>query len=520
MKNRVLYFAYGQMMNPDCMKQVCSRAKPMCAATLKQYRLAERRYADIDPDPASEIYGVLYAITPGDRKKLDRHAGSMNYAGLEVEVEFGDVTYKALTYMMTPEGKRKNDGIPYGDEYLRLCRSGAMFYLVPNAFRYANVIVYGIRMTGEKDESFTDHAITVRPCTIAGTLYDTGFGYPVFSQEGNTVIEAEYMRIPRDLLEFTLENLTSKPVKPVFMVAKAADGSTFGGWTVCLDDEAPSRARIIESGCWRDRRKLKYDAIEFGLISDECNAELKIDFSDGTISAELHKMPPNGEEVKRKGSCRFSKYWRKEILSALRECRFERWQTRYRSNGERSPLWFLELKNGENTVKFIRGMNVFPLNWDMFQNVFGLCLRLCCGEEAASASAKNKAEKNAPEPKSAENKAGIPAAQDDVQAMAGDPAASAKPTPAPENKPRKLESTPAKRKKAKSDDPELEPELPLFDGDVPYSASGLFKGEKKDDAAAAGPESDKPAEQDPGAKQDGHDDLCPDPPPPDTTDRG
>lgn len=71
--------------------------------------------------------------------------------------------------------------------------------------------------------------------------------------------------------------------------------------------------------------------------------------------------------------------------------------------------------------------------------------------------------------------------------------------------------------------PELEPELPLFDGDVPYSASGLLEGETRDDASAAPeqkPEQDKPAGQDSGAKQDGHDALCSDPPPPDTMDRG
>ena len=126
MNNRMSYFAYGQTMNPDFMKKICPHAKAVCTATLRNYRLTERRYADIDPDPASEVYGVLFSITPGDRKRLDRHAESLNaFVGLEVEVEFGETKYKALTYMMTPEGKKKHDGTPYRREYLHQCRSGA-----------------------------------------------------------------------------------------------------------------------------------------------------------------------------------------------------------------------------------------------------------------------------------------------------------------------------------------------------------------------------------------------------------
>ena len=534
MKNRVYYFAYGLAMYPRFMKKTCPHAKPVCAATLKNYRLAERLYADIDPDPASEVYGVLFAITPGDKKRLDRHADSLNaFTGIEVEVEFGDVKYKAFTYMMTPEGKRKHDGTPYKREYLRQCRSGASYYMVPNSFRFANFIAYGTNMTGEKDETFSSKAVIVRPCTLTGTLYDSGYHYPLFSPKGNTVVEAEYLRIPQELLDDTMEMLDSSPFKPEFLVAKAPDGSTFGGWAVCLD-VMPPRAKVIESGCWKDWHKLKYDYLEFAMTSDECNAQLKINFPEGTLSCELFKTMPDGKKIKRKGECRIGRFWRKELLAALRECRFERWQTRYCSNGERFPLWFVELNKGEDTVKFIRGMNVYPLNWDMFKNVFWLCLRLCDKEGGASAAAKGKAEGNAAKPKPAENKdrTGIPAGQDVAQ-VPPPPAAPAGPEkpdtaetkPAPEKRyaDRKPGSAPAQARNQKTREAglELEPELPLFDGDVPYSASGLFKGEKRDDAAAAGPEPDKPAEQDPGAKQDGHDDLCPDPPPPDNnTDRG
>ena len=259
MKNRMFYFAYGQNMNPECMKECCLHAKAICAARLKNYRLTERRFADIDPDTASEVHGVLYSITPGDRKKLNLYAKYLGcFAETEVEVVFGDETFTALTYMMTPEGKRKCDGIPFEYSYLRQCRRGAAHYLVPNSFRYANVIVYGNHMTGEKDDIFYKNAVVIKPCTITGTLYESGYGYPIFSPEGNTVVEAEYLRVPRTLWESTLSYLEESPFKPGFLVGTAPDGSTFGGWSVCLD-VMPPRAKVIESGSWRARHKLKLD---------------------------------------------------------------------------------------------------------------------------------------------------------------------------------------------------------------------------------------------------------------------
>ncbi len=527
MKNRVLFFAYGQTMNPDCIKKHCPHAKAVCTATLKNYRLTERRYADIDPDPASEVYGVLFSITPGDRKRLDRHAESLNaFVGLEVEVEFGETKYKALTYMMTPEGKKKHDGTPYRREYLHQCRSGANHYMVPNSFRYANFIAYGTNMTGESDDTFSSKAVSVRPCTITGTLLDSGYHYPLFMPKGNTVVEAEYIRVPQELLDDTLEMLESGPFKPEFLVAKAPDGSTFGGWAVCLD-VMPPRAKVIESGCWRDCRKLKYNALNFAMTSNECNAELNIDLSDGTVICELHKILPDGTKIRKKGACRIGRFWRKEILAGLRECRFERWQTRCCSNGEKRPMWFLELKKGEDVAKLIRGMNVYPLNWDMFKNMFWLCLRLCTERNGASESATPQAEETISDRKQTGNRTTPSDGQDPAQLPSARPVDSAKLDareikPASETKTAdgKPESAPVPPHKERDADLESEPELPLFDGDVPYSASGLLKGEKRDDATTAGPEPDKPAEQNPGAKQDGHDALCSDPPPPDKTDRG
>ena len=530
-KKRVLYFAYGQMMNPDCMKKVCSRARAVCTATLKNYRLAERRYADIDPDPASEVYGILYAVTPGDRKKLDRHAASMGFAEMEVEVVFGEEKYKALTSMMTPEGKKKNDGNPYGEDYIRQCRNGALCYLAPDSFRFVNVIVFGPSMTGEPDDTFEKHAVAARPCTLTGTLYATDYGYPVFSQEGNTVVEAEYIRIPRDILEDSIDRLIESPFTINFLVAKAPDGSTFGGWAVCMEEKLP-HVRGIESGCWRARRRLRYDALDFVLTGIECSAELKIDFSQCTISAELHHTPPDGETYLRKGTCRFGKYWRRELLAALRECRFERWQTRYSSNGDKDPLWYVDLKKGEDSVKFIRGSGVIPLNWDMFKNVFALSLRLACGKEYCSAESEWRTPKeDTSADRQEENRTGNLPGQNAAQVTPppGGPAEPAKKEPETETKsaleagisPRKPESAPVKSRKAKEPAPELEPELPLFDGDVPYSASGLLKGETRNDAAPAGSEPVTPAEQNPGAGQNGRNDPCPnpEPPPPDSTDR-
>ena len=37
-------------------------------------------------------------------------------------------------------------------------------------------IAYGTLMTGERNHCFCRNAVSIRPCVVTGTLYDTGYG--------------------------------------------------------------------------------------------------------------------------------------------------------------------------------------------------------------------------------------------------------------------------------------------------------------------------------------------------------
>ena len=58
------------------------------------------------------------------------------------------------------------------------------------------IIVYGTLMTGERNHRYCRNAISIQPCTITGTIYDTGWGFPAFSPEGDTAVHAELIEIP------------------------------------------------------------------------------------------------------------------------------------------------------------------------------------------------------------------------------------------------------------------------------------------------------------------------------------
>ena len=52
------------------------------------------------------------------------------------------------------------------------------------------LIVYGTLMSGERNHRFCRNAVSINPCTITGTLYDTGYGFPAFVPEGDSVVKA------------------------------------------------------------------------------------------------------------------------------------------------------------------------------------------------------------------------------------------------------------------------------------------------------------------------------------------
>ena len=117
------------------------------------------------------------------------------------------------------------------------------------------LVVYGTLMTGEGNHSLCANAMSITPCTIVGTLYDTGWGFPAFEQTGDTVVHAELIEIPFedwshvDCLE-GYPRLYDRKLVP----ATLADGSVEEGWVYVMN-EIPSRATVIKSGDWKKRKE-------------------------------------------------------------------------------------------------------------------------------------------------------------------------------------------------------------------------------------------------------------------------
>ena len=94
----------------------------------------------------------------------------------------------------------------------------------------------------------------IEPCTINGTLYDTGYGYPAFEPEaGGAPVRAEYIQIPYDNWA-AIDQLEGYPhlYDRRRCAATLDDGSTVFGW-VYIMKSLPEGADVIVSGDWKQR---------------------------------------------------------------------------------------------------------------------------------------------------------------------------------------------------------------------------------------------------------------------------
>ena len=116
------------------------------------------------------------------------------------------------------------------------------------------LIVYGTLMSGERNHRFCRNAVSVTPCSVTGTLYDTGYGFPAFMPEGDSEVKAELIEIP--LADWAdVDRLEGYPrlYDRQLLQATLADGSKATGW-VYIMTELPEQAKVIESGSWKEYR--------------------------------------------------------------------------------------------------------------------------------------------------------------------------------------------------------------------------------------------------------------------------
>ena len=116
------------------------------------------------------------------------------------------------------------------------------------------LIVYGTLMSGERNHRFCRNAVNITPCTITGTLYDTGYGFPAFVLEGENTVAAELIEIPFEDWE-AVDRLEGYPrlYDRLMVPAKLADGTDTTGWVYVMHN-LPEMAQVIESGSWKEYR--------------------------------------------------------------------------------------------------------------------------------------------------------------------------------------------------------------------------------------------------------------------------
>ncbi len=110
----MLYFAYGSNMDEQRMKATnrCPDARFIFKAVLRGHRLVFTRSGEVDtcaadviPDPASLVWGVVYDITDSDRRQLDAREA----VGLQ--------TYRPKELLVHPDGdmEQRVMVLTYGD---------------------------------------------------------------------------------------------------------------------------------------------------------------------------------------------------------------------------------------------------------------------------------------------------------------------------------------------------------------------------------------------------------------------
>ena len=116
------------------------------------------------------------------------------------------------------------------------------------------LIVYGTLMSGERNHRFCRNAVNITPCTVTGTLYDTGYGFPAFVPEGENMVAAELIEIPFEDWE-AVDRLEGYPrlYDRLMFPAKLADGTDTTGWVYVMHN-LPEMAQIIERGNWKEYR--------------------------------------------------------------------------------------------------------------------------------------------------------------------------------------------------------------------------------------------------------------------------
>ena len=108
--------------------------------------------------------------------------------------------------------------------------------------------------SGERNHHFCRNAVKITPCTVIGTLYDTGCGFPAFQMEGNTSVKAELIEIP--IADWAaVDRLEGYPrlYDRQLFTCTLSDGTIDSGWLYIMSN-LPPMATVIKGGDWKGHR--------------------------------------------------------------------------------------------------------------------------------------------------------------------------------------------------------------------------------------------------------------------------
>ncbi len=113
------------------------------------------------------------------------------------------------------------------------------------------IAAYGTLRRGERNARFCKRAVSRREAATVGTLYDTGYGFPAFVPEGNTLVTVELIEIPiSDWAD--VDRLEGYPrlYDRKLMDFELSDGEIIQAW-IYIMNELPPQAEVILSGDWK-----------------------------------------------------------------------------------------------------------------------------------------------------------------------------------------------------------------------------------------------------------------------------
>ena len=103
MQQAVPYFSYGSNMASAGMRERCASPAVLGVATVPdhQFRIAERGYATMVPEPGSAVYGLLWSLTEEDLAALDEYEGvpAGDYVRRTIPVSFQGRELEAQVYL-------------------------------------------------------------------------------------------------------------------------------------------------------------------------------------------------------------------------------------------------------------------------------------------------------------------------------------------------------------------------------------------------------------------------------------